>query len=99
MSVPEQNLSLEIGEQTITFNSLGEFEFAMSGRTDVPSRKIAELVALTGDELKKEAKAIKAVEQMLLMCWRNQLMSQALLLIYSAKSMYTCFPKITIGGT
>ena len=64
MSVPEQNLSLEIGEQTITFNSLGEFEFAMSGRTDVPSRKIAELVALTGDELKKEAKAIKAVEQM-----------------------------------
>ena len=64
MSAPEQNLSLEIGEQTITFNSLGEFEFAMSGRTDVPSRKIAELVALTGDELKKEAKAIKAVEQM-----------------------------------
>lgn len=57
-------LSLEIGDQTITFNSLGEFEFALSGRTDVPSRKIAELVALTRPELKKEAKAIKAVEQM-----------------------------------
>ena len=64
MSTSSEPLSLEIGEQTITFHSLGEFEFAMSGRTDVPSRKIAELVALTGNELKKEAKAIKAVEQM-----------------------------------
>lgn len=64
MSSTSDSLSLEVGEQTITFNSLGEFEFALSGRTDVPSRKIAELVALTGAELKKEAKAIKAVEQM-----------------------------------
>lgn len=64
MSATSEPLSLEIGEQKITFHSLSEFEFAMSGRTDVPSRKIAELVALTGAELKKEAKAIKAVEQM-----------------------------------
>jgi len=64
LSTPNEMLSLEIRDQTITFNSLGEFEFAMSGRTDVPSRKIAELIALTRPELKKEAKAIKAVEQM-----------------------------------
>ncbi|MEM7467388.1 MAG: FHA domain-containing protein [Pseudomonadota bacterium] len=64
MSSSADNLALEIGDQTITFHSLAEFEFAMSGRTDVPSRKIAELVALTREELKKEAKAIKAVEQM-----------------------------------
>ena len=64
MSTSNETLSLEIGDQTITFNSLGEFEFALSGRTDVPSRKIAELVSLSRPELKKEAKAIKAVEQM-----------------------------------
>lgn len=64
VSEPENQLSLKIADQNITFNSLAEFEFALSGRTDVPSRKIAELVALTPAELKSEAQSIKAVEQM-----------------------------------
>lgn len=56
-------LTLEIGDQTIAFNTLAEFEFALAGRTDVPSRKLAELAELTPEQLKHEAKAIKVVEQ------------------------------------
>ena len=55
-------LMLHIGGQDIEFNSLAEFEFAMAGRTDVPAEKLAELAMLTGPELKREARSIKAVE-------------------------------------
>ena len=56
-------LSLEVGGQTISFNTIAEVEFALSGRTDVPAKKIAEMVALSLQELRLEAKAIKNVEQ------------------------------------
>ena len=56
-------LSLEVGGQTISFSTLAEVEFALSGRTDVPAKKIAEMVGLTLQELRTEAKAIKNVEQ------------------------------------
>ena len=56
-------LILKIAGQEISFSTLAEVEFALSGRTDVPAKKIAELVSLTMEELKKEAKAIKNVEQ------------------------------------
>lgn len=56
-------LTLEIAGQEISFSTLAEVEFALSGRTDVPAKKIAEMVGLTPQELKKEAKAIKNVEQ------------------------------------
>ncbi|MBT8445733.1 MAG: hypothetical protein KJO38_01215, partial [Gammaproteobacteria bacterium] len=55
-------LTLHVGGQDIEFNSLAEFEFAMAGRTDVPAEKLAELAMLTGPELKREARSIKAVE-------------------------------------
>lgn len=55
-------LTLEVGGQDITFSTLAEVEFALSGRTDVPAKKIAEMVGLTLQELRKEAKAIKNVE-------------------------------------
>ena len=56
-------LSLKIGGQEISFNTLAEVEFALSGRTDVPAKKIAEMVGLSLKELRLEAKAIKNVEQ------------------------------------
>jgi len=56
-------LSLKVGGQEVSFSTLAEVEFALSGRTDVPAKKIAEMVGLTLEELKKEAKAIKNVEQ------------------------------------
>lgn len=56
-------LSLEVGGQEISFSTLAEVEFALSGRTDVPAKKIAEMVGLTLQELRKEAKAIKGIEQ------------------------------------
>jgi hypothetical protein len=56
-------LSLEVAGQEISFSTLAEVEFALSGRTDVPAKKIAEMVALTLQELRKEAKAIKGIEQ------------------------------------
>ncbi len=56
-------LTLEIAGQEISFSTLAEVEFALSGRTDVPAKKIAEMVGLTLQELKKEAKAIKNIEQ------------------------------------
>ncbi|MDA0823291.1 MAG: FHA domain-containing protein [Proteobacteria bacterium] len=56
-------LSLEVAGQEISFSTLAEVEFALSGRTDVPAKKIAEMVGLTLHELRKEAKAIKTVEQ------------------------------------
>lgn len=56
-------LSLDVAGQEISFSTLAEVEFALSGRTDVPAKKIAEMVGLSLQELRKEAKAIKNVEQ------------------------------------
>lgn len=56
-------LTLEIGEQTVRFESLGDFEFALAGRTDVPASKLAALSKLSAEELTRAAKNIKAVER------------------------------------
>jgi hypothetical protein len=56
-------VTLQIGEQTITFNSLADFEFAISSRIEVPTRKLSQLVHMSVDELKNEAKNIKAIER------------------------------------
>jgi len=58
-----KGLSLRIGHQDIRFSSSEEFEFSLSGRTDVPSAKMAELARLTPQELKQEARNIKSVEK------------------------------------
>ena len=55
-------LTLDVGGQTIAFQSLAEFEFALAGRTDVPTKKLAELMVLSPEDLKREAKAISDVE-------------------------------------
>lgn len=56
-------VTLQIGDQTISFNSLADFEFAISSRTEVPTRKLSQLVHMSVDELKHEAKNIKAIER------------------------------------
>ena len=54
---------MTIGEQSLKFSSLADFEFALSGRTCVPSKKITSMVKFSTDELKKEAKTIKEIEK------------------------------------
>jgi hypothetical protein len=56
-------LSLDVAGQEISFSTLAEVDFALSGRTDVPAKKIAEMVGLTVQDLRKEAKAIKNIER------------------------------------
>ncbi|MEM7540525.1 MAG: FHA domain-containing protein [Pseudomonadota bacterium] len=56
-------LTLQIADEPISFATLAEFEFALSGRTNVPATKIADLMLLNADDLKREAKNIKRVEK------------------------------------
>lgn len=56
-------LTLVINGEEISFHSLTEFEFALGGRTNVPATKLTDLIMQTPDELKREAKSIKAVEK------------------------------------
>jgi len=56
-------LTLVVNGEEITFNTLSEFEFALGGRTNVPASKISDLMTLSPEELKREAKSIKAVEK------------------------------------
>ena len=56
-------IELKIGEQTLKFNSVADFDFSMTGRTSVPSKKIIEMVKFTTDQLKGEARTIKDIEK------------------------------------
>jgi FHA domain len=56
-------IELSVGEQNLKFSSLADFEFSLSGRTSVPSKKITGMVKFSIDELKKEARTIKEIEK------------------------------------
>ncbi len=56
-------LELQVGEQTLKFCSVGDFEFAVSGRVAVPSKKITGMVKFSPDQLQKEARTIKEIEK------------------------------------
>jgi len=56
-------LEIKIGEQTLKFCSVADFEFCMAERSAVPSKKITEMVRFSTDQLKKEARAIKDIEK------------------------------------
>jgi hypothetical protein len=56
-------VELQVGEQALKFYSIADFEFCLSGRSSVPSRKITEMVKFTPDQLKKEARTIKDIEK------------------------------------
>ncbi len=56
-------MELQVGDVALRFFSIPDFEFCLSGRTTVPSRKITEMVKFTPDQLKKEARTIKDIEK------------------------------------
>ena len=56
-------VELAIGEQTLRFCSIPDFEFCLTGRTSVPSKKISELVKQSTKKLKNEAVTIKDIEK------------------------------------
>jgi FHA domain-containing protein len=56
-------MELTIGDQTISFSSISDFEFSLSGRTSVPSKKITEMVKCSAKQLKAEAHTIKDIEK------------------------------------
>ena len=58
-----RSLTLNIEAQALTFPTLGEFEFALASRTEVPTSKITSLVRFPDEALKDEARAIKKVEK------------------------------------
>ncbi|MGQ0658392.1 MAG: FHA domain-containing protein [Chromatiales bacterium] len=66
-------LTIEIGGQAVSFNSLAEFEFSLAGRTDVPSRKFLELMLLSSEELLEEAQRLKETERQLVDTLSNAL--------------------------
>lgn len=59
----KRRLRLEVGERRLTFDSIGDFEFALSSRTEVPANKVAALVKLTAHDLRQEATKIREVEK------------------------------------
>ena len=59
----QRNLSLQIGDRTVRFVGVQDFEFALASRTEVPANKVAELIQLTPDELLKEAGKIREAEK------------------------------------
>lgn len=56
-------IELQVGDLVLKFVSIPDFEFCLSGRTSVPSRKITDMVKFTPDQLKKEARTIKDIEK------------------------------------
>jgi len=56
-------LELTIADQTISFLSIADFEFCLSGRTSVPSKKITDMVKCTAKQLQAEAHTIKDIEK------------------------------------
>jgi FHA domain len=59
----KQPITLTINGTDISFNGLAEFEFALGGRTNVPATKLTDLIMLSPENLKREAKNIRAIEK------------------------------------
>ncbi len=65
-SAPEhEGLTLKLRDHQYTFNTPAEFEFALAGRTSVPSAKITALANVGDKDLLKQASDIKMAEQRL----------------------------------
>jgi len=59
----EAPLTLDLPERTVTFNGLVEFEFCLDSKTQYPVRRIAELIGLSGEALRRAAIDIRRVEK------------------------------------
>ncbi|MBM2829361.1 MAG: hypothetical protein HW411_151 [Gammaproteobacteria bacterium] len=56
-------MELTIGEQLFKFSSIPDFEFCLTGRTSVPSKKFTDMVKFSIKQLKTEAHTIKDIEK------------------------------------
>jgi len=56
-------VQIKVGEQILTFHSISDFEFSLTGRTSVPVKKITDMVKQPPQKLRKEAMTIKEVEK------------------------------------
>ncbi len=56
-------MELVVAGQKISFLSIADFEFCLSGRTSVPSKKITDMVKCTAKQLQVEAHTIKDIEK------------------------------------
>lgn len=56
-------VELTVDAKVLTFNSLEEFEFCLDPRTEVPARKVAELLQKPLEHLREEARNIRGVER------------------------------------
>ena len=54
-------LRLQLDSKTITFATLDDFAFALASHTEVPAQKVAELMRLPDDALRREADAIRGI--------------------------------------
>ena len=61
LNIFSKPVEIQIDDQTLQFCSTADFEFCLSGRTSVPATKMIEMVNLSADDLKKEAKTIKEI--------------------------------------
>ena len=59
----KKSIEITVGEQTLKFSSIADFEFCLAGRTSVTSGKTIEMAKFSPDELKKEARNIKRIEK------------------------------------
>ncbi len=59
----QRQLSLKVGDRTIEFPRVQDFEFALASRTEVPAAKVAELIQLSPEQLLQEAGKIREAEK------------------------------------
>lgn len=58
-------IAIEIGDQTVKFSSLADFEFALTGRDAIPAEKVCATIVSTSDKLKDESEANQELEDRL----------------------------------
>ncbi|MFT5396485.1 MAG: hypothetical protein ACI85N_001684 [Gammaproteobacteria bacterium] len=56
-------LELKIGDQTLQFSSVTDVAFCLEGRTSLSSAKLAELFALSGEELETQAEKLAGLNK------------------------------------
>ncbi len=63
LKIFQKSLQLTIANDTHSFKTMKDFEFALAGRTSIPATKVADLTNLSLEELKQEARSIKKIEK------------------------------------
>ena len=61
-TMAETGVELLVNQQALHFETIEDFEFALHGRTSVPTRKVSEIVHLSVEQLNDESITIKNLE-------------------------------------